>query len=52
MVKSPIFADKFSGMTFYFLIAIFAYDLLVQIIYKITDIKYGDDVNMEDIGVE
>lgn len=52
MVKSPIFADKFSGMTFYFLIAIFVYDLLVQIIYKITDIKYGDDVNMEDIGVE
>lgn len=51
MVKSPIFTDKFSKMTFYFLFAILVYDLLIQIIYKITDIRHGNDVSIEDIGM-
>nr|WP_314279110.1 TIGR02206 family membrane protein [uncultured Peptostreptococcus sp.] len=50
MVKSPILTEKLSGMTFYFMLAIVVYDLLIQIIYKITDIRHGQDVSIDELG--
>ncbi len=51
MTKSPVLTDQLSGMTFYFIFAICIYDLLVQIIYKITNLKYGEGLDSEKVSI-